>query len=201
MLIEDLIQLDFTESEAKILLFLVQNSKTTASKISKETHINRTTTYDILDRLIDKGFISYIVKSIMKCFMTRNLEKLEEHYEKKYEKAKELTSKLSSLKQESKELIEVYEGRKGIRSILKDILNYKEYVAFGSSGKILEVMKHDFIQFQREKQKLKIKSKIIQTNSNKKLQEVAHAKFKIIPSNHESPTTTIIYANKVAILT
>ncbi|MFT4311459.1 MAG: TrmB family transcriptional regulator [Candidatus Woesearchaeota archaeon] len=201
MLVENLIKLDFTKSEAKILIFLLHNNKSTASKVSKETQINRTTTYDILNRLMEKGLISYVIKSNIKYFMTKNLDLLEKQYKEKYEWAKELTIKLNNLKQENEELTEIYEGIKGIRSILKDILNHSEYVAFGSSGKILEVMKHDFLQFQKEKKKRKIKSRILQNKINKDLQQIAYAQIKFFQKSEESPVTTIIYGNKVAILT
>ena len=49
-----------TDKEIKIYLYLVGNNQLTAYKIAKETHIHRSTCYDILERLINKGFVSKI---------------------------------------------------------------------------------------------------------------------------------------------
>ena len=48
------------DKEIKIYLYLVINNQLTAYKIAKETHIHRSTCYDILERLMQKGFVSKI---------------------------------------------------------------------------------------------------------------------------------------------
>lgn len=48
------------DNEAEIYLFLVGSKETSAYKIAKETRIHKSTCYDILERLINKGFVSRI---------------------------------------------------------------------------------------------------------------------------------------------
>jgi len=200
MITKELESLGFTDAEAKVFLYLNEHGKTTASVISKDAQINRTTTYDALNRLLAKGFVTYTVGANVKSFMAVKPEMIVKYYQEQEKKAEEIARQLTNLKKQEKELFEIYEGKKGIKSILWDILNYKEYVAFGSSGKFLEVMEHDFIQFQNQKKALNIKSRILQTEIKEELRKVAHAKFRIIPDEHASPVTTIIYGNKTAIL-
>ena len=98
---------------------------------------------------------------------------------------------------------EVYKGKKGIKTILDDILNYKSYVAFGSSGEFLKIMKHDFIIFQKKKKDLCIKSRIIQSDSarkNKELKKFAYANFKYISDEFSAPNTSIIYGDNLSII-
>ena len=96
----------------------------------------------------------------------------------------------------------MYYGKKGIKSILQDILNCKEYLAFGSRGKFLEIMKHDFIAFQKRKKEHKIKSRVIlgESTRNSEQVKIAHAYFRFIPNEFSSPTTTFIYGNQSAII-
>lgn len=49
-----------SEKEISIYLYLVRNNKLTAYKIAKDVKIHRSTSYDVLERLRLKGFISLI---------------------------------------------------------------------------------------------------------------------------------------------
>lgn len=200
MIIDDLEKIGFTKIESKIFLYLNNSGKSSASTISKNIGINRTSTYDSLNRLISKGFVSYILKGKVKIFISSSPQIILKYYQEQEQKAQEILEKLSKTQKQEEELVEIYEGKKGIKTILYDILNYKSYVAFGSSGKFYEVMGPDFIAFQNRKKELKIKSKVLQTTINSKLKKIAFAKFKIIPQEFSSPITTIIYANRVALI-
>jgi sugar-specific transcriptional regulator TrmB len=48
------------ENEIKVYILLVGNNELTAYNIAKNTKIHRSTCYDVLDRLIKKGFVSKI---------------------------------------------------------------------------------------------------------------------------------------------
>ncbi len=58
---EDLQKLGFTPNEAKIYLVLLKYGPLQAKEISKKTQINRRTTYGALERLLEKGYISYSI--------------------------------------------------------------------------------------------------------------------------------------------
>jgi len=200
---QKLIEIGLNKNEAKIYLVLLKLGSSQAGKISKESQINRTTVYDTLNRLIEKGVVKYSLSANKKVFSATDPRKILKQLKDKQKSFEsilpELTKLFSSSKQEESE---IYRGRKGIKSILQDILNYKEYVAFGSSGKFMEIMKHDFELFQRQKKKLKINSRIILANSAKNTEQVkiAHSNFKFITDEYISPTTTFVYGENVAIV-
>lgn len=191
-------------NESKIYLVLLKLGSALAGKISKESQINRTTTYDGLDRLIEKGLVTYTISANRKVFKPVSPERLFDNLKEKEKNLQEILPELNKLFKQSKEKEEsnIYKGRKGIRSILNDILNYKEYVSFGSSGGFLEIMKHDFLIFQKEKKKLKIKSRVILPEKlrNKEIVTSAAATFRFIPNKYATPTTTWVYDNKIAII-
>ena len=201
---EKLIKLGFTSTEAKIYLILLESNEAQAGLISKKSQINRTTTYDALERLLKKGLVTYTIQANKKVFKPTHPNKLLECLKEQEKTAEELIPELNRLYKSSKEKEEfnIYQGRKGIKSILQDILHYKEYVAFGSSGRFLEIMRYDFLNFQKRKEELKVKSRIILKDSARKSKSVkrAYGSFKFIPEEYSAPTTTFVYGDYIAII-
>lgn len=201
---EQLQKLGFNKNESKSYLALLHLGESQAGKISKKAQINRTNTYDALERLMDKGLVTYTISANKKVFKPVNPDVLLDDLKQREKITKELLPGLNAIYHESKKKEDsmVYKGKKGIKSVLDDVLKYNEYLALGSSGKFSGVMKHEFVLFQNMKQKLKIKSRVIESESSRKkeFKRIAHAQFKYIPDEFASPTTTIIYSGKVAIL-
>lgn len=191
-------------NEAKIYFALLELGQAQAGEISKKTQINRTTVYDSLERLIQDGLVTFVISANKKVFRPVAPKKLLDQVIEKESTIKEILPELESLFTQSKEKEEtdIYKGRKGIKSILDNILKCREYVAFGSSGKFLEIMQHDFIMFQKRKKELKINSRIILSESSRRTEtvRVAYAHFKYISDEFSAPTTTFIYENKIAII-
>jgi len=203
---ENLLSLGLNKNEAIIYLVLLELGQSQAGEISKKAQINRTTVYDTIERLIEKGLVKYSISSNKKIFKPVNPEIIVNQLREKVNLAEEVLPSLKNLYQNlnEKEDSAVYKGRKGIRSVFEDILNYKEYVAFGSSGKIWEVMGHDFIIFQKKKKKLKIKSRVIQSEEvrkNMEFRKVVNAEFRYLPNEFSIPITIIVYGINVAIMT
>ena len=201
---ERLQKIGLNPNEIKIYLTLLRLGEAKAGEISKESQINRTTTYDSIERLIEKGLVSYSIEANRKIFKPVSPERLLDDLKEKQKIVEKSLPELNELfnKSKEKEESDIYKGKKGIRSILNDILNHKEYVAFGSSGGFLDVMQHDFSIFQKKKKNLKINSRIILSESSKGKQDVkeAFSKFKFISDEYSSLTTTFVYHNKTAII-
>ena len=204
MEIEQLQKIGLNLNEAKIYLALLELGQAQAGEISKKTQINRTTVYDSLERLIQNGLVTFVISANKKIFQPTPPKTLLEQVVEKETLIKEILPELNNLFAQSKEKEEtnIYKGRKGIKSILDDILEHKEYIAFGSSGKFLEIMEHDFVIFQKEKKERKINAKVILSESSRKTEQVelAYSDFKFIPNEFTGPTTTFIYGNNIAII-
>ena len=197
-------ELGLTKNEARIYLILLDLNSAQAGKISKESQINRTTTYDSLERLIEKGLVMYVIEANKKVFRPVKPQAFIDQFKEKQKIAQEILPQLNQIFHKSKEEEEsdIFRGKKGIKSILNDILNYKEYIAFGSSGKFLEIMKHDFEIFQKIKKQKKIKTRVILSQSSSRTEQVklAYSNFRYIPDEFTSPTTIFVYGNKTAII-
>lgn len=202
--IEKLQKIGLNLNEAKIYLALLELGQAQAGEISKKTQINRTTVYDSLERLIQDGLVAFVISANKKVFKPVAPKRLLDQALEKESTIKEILPELEGLFSRSKEKEEtnIYKGRKGIKSILDDILASKEYVAFGSSGRFLEIMKHDFMIFQKRKKALRINSRIILSESSRKTETVAlaYADFRYVPDEFSAPTTTFVYGDKIAII-
>ena len=68
MLIDTLVDIGLTEKGAKIYLANLELGQSSVFKIAKRVKINRITTYDVIEKLIRKGFINFITKHGVKYF-------------------------------------------------------------------------------------------------------------------------------------
>ncbi len=198
---DQLLHFGFTSNEARIYLALLEFGPLSAGLISKRTLINRRTTYDTIEKLIKQGFLSYSIVANKKVFRSLNPDLIVEKIKDLEKEAQVLITQLKDLSFKVKEETEVYtlRGRKGIRSILNDILKAKEYVVFGSNEDFPEMMKHDFVQFQRKKKELHLKSRTLLSISlkGKEILNDVVTTFRFIPSDYSLPTSTFVYGTTV----
>jgi sugar-specific transcriptional regulator TrmB len=62
-----------TEKELELYLKLVEKGRLTAYALAKETKIHKSTCYDVLDKLIEKGFVVEIIENNKKFFSSNEI--------------------------------------------------------------------------------------------------------------------------------
>lgn len=200
-------------NEARVYLALLDSGSALAGEITKKSGVNRTNVYDALDKLTEKGLVSYVIQANRKYFeatMPDNLIKYVEEKEEELKKKKVLLisilSELNERRKLSKEQQEatLYKGKKGIMSMMEDILREKkELLVFGAEGKFMDIMKHRAEQWHMKRAALKIPLRIVY---NEKMREkrsktsFSFFKMRFHPKEYESPASTWIYGDKVAII-
>lgn len=136
MIKETLEQLGFSKKEVEIYLAIIKLDQATASLIAKETDVNRTTVYDILEELMSKGIVSKIKKANKTFFyalppnkLTDYLEREKREFSKKIETQKAKMEKimpellsLQNLHSINKPKVQFFEGEKGMREAYEDSL-------------------------------------------------------------------------------
>src|SRR3989344_9185969 len=88
-IVENLQKAGLTEGEAKIYLALLKLGSSTSGPIIKESKVANSIIYRILDSLIEKGLVSYIIKEKTKYFRAAEPNKIIEYIEEKKEKLEE----------------------------------------------------------------------------------------------------------------
>jgi len=200
-------ELGLANEEIEVYLAMLKLGPSLASKVSEETKINRSHVYQLLERLIAKGFVSYVIKENRKYFSAVNPEKIIEIIKEKEQKLKDILPNLLSLASLEKEkpIVEIFERKEGIKTILNDILKIKEeWLAFGSSGKGQEVLSFYAEHWEKEREKLKINLRGILDCSEsglKRGKEIAQRKYtkiRYVKDNYSSPSSTWIYGDRLA---
>ncbi|MEK6962954.1 MAG: helix-turn-helix domain-containing protein [Nanoarchaeota archaeon] len=206
---EVLQQIGLSGNEADIYLALLELGPSLVSKIVDKTKINRTHIYDRLKKLIDKGLVSHVIKSNRKYFFAakpkRILRYLEEREEKIKNEKKLVDAILPDLEKiqpaSDEEVVEVYEGKEGLKTILEDILRSKnDILTYGSEGNFSKVLKFYFKHYLKKIEKSNIRMKVIfNFDDSKKPFDLTFSEVRYIPKEYKTPTETTIYGDKVAI--
>ena len=209
---QSLESLGLSGNESKIYLSLLDLGSTLAGELTKHSGVNRTNVYDALERLIEKGLVSYVIKANRKYFEATPPKKFLSFIEEKEQQIKEKKLLITSILPEleirrklSKEPQEatIYKGKRGLQSITEDILSKKQpMLVFGAEGKFIDTFQHYAEQWHMRRGKLKIPIKII---FNERLHgQKIQSKFPFsqirFTSKDESPATTWVYENNVAII-
>jgi sugar-specific transcriptional regulator TrmB len=209
--ISQLENIGLKEKEAKVYIALLKNGESLANRLAKETEILRSSIYDYLDVLVEKGFVSYAIKSGKKYFHAVNpskiLDNFEEQKRREQEALEEIIPKLSEFQNTSKKKtsVEIFEGKEGIKTafsyILKD--NPKEILVYGSSGVAHKLLPFYMEHWHNQRIKQKIHIKIIYNDvpeSRERIKSGPPVKFmdiKFMPIKSFSLTGIMVYDNKV----
>ncbi|MFZ2882675.1 MAG: helix-turn-helix domain-containing protein, partial [Candidatus Moraniibacteriota bacterium] len=117
MLLEKLQIAGLSEKEAKVYVAVLELGEATIAEITKKSKIKRSTIYDILNTLKEKGIISQTRLNKRPIFLAENpkkmLEKLEEKKRGLEEAVPELLSIMNLLDKKPK--IRYFEGIEGVR--------------------------------------------------------------------------------------
>lgn len=210
-MIEELKKFGLSEKEARVYLASVELGDTTASAISIKSNLPRTLVYDILERLIELGLISYAIKANKKHFTAANPQELVRILK---DKERVISNIMPSLMEMSKAhgsqrpQVEVYEGKEGMKTVMDDILRSgaKEFLGYGSSRSSYEIIPAFMEEWHKRRIKQKVVMKVIYNNTKQTRDKVRHlqsslkyAHYKLMPIEVELPTATVIYAGKVVL--
>ena len=134
-----------SDKESLVYLELLKLGKINLQELAKKIDLPRTTIYNTLNYLYVKGLISKIVKGNTTDFEAADPSKLMDTINQKKEILLSILPELEGLKKQLSESsnVEIYEGFKGVSTILLDIFKKKQQTYyFGSYSKSVEVLKH-----------------------------------------------------------
>ena len=194
--------LGFSPNEIKVYLTLNDHGSTKAGRISKLAKIDRSSCYNSLKSLTEKGLVSYVSIGKIKWFQATGPKMLLDYIKEQENDVKEILPELNARHKASKieGQVRLFKGIKGVKSIFLDIIRTKKnnYV-FGSEGQFSKKMPEFALQFDRLKKENGIKTKLILRRGRKELDSKT-SQYKYIPTVDKSPTVTNIYGNKIALI-
>ena len=207
--IEKLKEIGLNEKETKAYLALLELGDSLVSEIAKKTGINRSLLYTIMSDLEKKGMVSYILKNNLRYYRAVEPTKILSILKEKEKNFASILPELIKLykPRKKKPVVEILEGREGIKTILNDVLRQKkEWFAFNVPGKGPEILGFKVHSFEKERQKMRIKLNVVCVRTEegikrgKQFSRMRYTRVRYMPATYESPASNWIYGDRIVII-
>lgn len=214
---EELIELGFNKNEAKVYLALAGFGKATANTLIKHTKFHKNIVYDNLEKLIDKGLVTYVIEEGIRHFKIAPPDMLVQMFNEEAKaieirivKAKKIADQVSKAMKviNPKQEATIYRGVKGIRSFYNQLIQRgQDYVAFGAPQESINIMGDAFWMNLSQKVKdNKMKMRLIFNESirghgektRKSVPKTVRVRY--FKEDFEPLTETNIQGNRIAII-
>lgn len=207
---EILREIGFSNNEIKVYMALLRIGSASATEITRKSGIHRANVYDSLEKLMERGLVSNIVrmnKKYFECAHPRNIVAIIKERERDLEGIMPELDTIYNQRKE-KQKISHFEGREGIKAVLRDINNYKSHDAFGVSSNLAKIMGYYFTQWIRERLEKGLTARMIKSHGDrlatpKKFGLRNYRKLfrvKEVQKEFHMKTSTWVYENKTAII-
>ncbi len=214
MELSELINLGFNKNEAKVYLTLIRFGKADARMLINETKFHKNIVYDNLEKLIDKGLISFIQEGKKKIFQIASSASLNDYFEEQKKEIEERQKEAEIISKEINKLArklpsiqeaKVYRGIQGIRTFYNQTLESgKDFVVFGTPQESVNVMGELFWKnYDVKRASKKITAKLIVNPSIKSYGETIKNKFtevRYFERDFEPMSETHIQGDEVGII-
>lgn len=210
-------EIGLTKSEIKVYLALLETGPTTKSPLVKKSKISSSKIYEVTDKLIDKGLVSYFLKNKVKYFKAAPVSRIKHYLIEKQTKLKTQEKDLNALlpkleaniSQTLKSTqVELFEGWSGLETVFQEFINILkkgdiDYVIGASQGHHPEKTRQFFDKYTEKAARKGLKVKVIFNESSRKYFKSSQAKKHHIESRYIEQTTPSeinIYKENVAII-
>lgn len=199
---EEIENIGLTKGESKIYLALLRSGETTTGRIIDESGVSSGKVYEILEKLMQKGLVTFIIKEKTKYFSATNPQKLLEYVEtkkseieKKENEVKKLLPNLSEIygMKKPEYSATIFKGIEGLRTaILEDLENAKAGEEYLSTG-VSTIRSEGILTFWEKFEKIRIKRKInakylmIRPESKSLFKDHKFTKVKLLPITESAP--------------
>lgn len=207
-------EIGLTHSEIKVYLSLLKLGSSTTGPIIKESNTSNSKIYIVLNKLIDKGLVTFYIQNDLKYFKAVNPSQLLRYLKEKQEEIKEQETKINNLipiissfsqKNEESEAV-VFKGSKAIKSAFNDIvdtLDKGEEVHILGTYNFGEKFLNLAIYFQQIRSKKGIKAKFLINRDAKNVANMFSkyppVEIRFMKEGVKTPAVFLIYKNKVII--
>lgn len=208
-MLEILRKIGLSEGEIKVYSALLDLGSSSVSELHGRIGMERRNIYDILNKLVEKGLVSYTEDNKKRRFQITHPKKILGYLD---EKKKELEDYKDIVSKDLPEIIEkfkakregiraeVFRGVEGLKAVWEDMLNYDSVYWIGAARYTPIKFPLYFASWNRRRVKKKIKVyNLIKYELKGKITPWAHEKFKFLPKEFSgNPTVMGLFGNKVS---
>jgi len=215
MNLEILKKIGLSDGEIKVYDALLEIGATSINSIHERVGIDRRNIYDILNKLIERGLISYIEENGKRIFKISNPDKILSYIEEKKLNLDEIKKEVEKImpamqgefKSEKQELFaEIFKGAEGMKAVWDDLLNYDAIYWIGSGMYVPLRFPAFWDDWNKRRMKKKVGSyhlfrsdKREEVKNKKEFEKNKISNWKFLPSEFSgAPTVTVAYGDKVA---
>jgi len=196
-----LASLGFSPNEIQVYLALNAAGSQKAGRIAKLAQIDRSSCYNTLRSLQQKGLVSYAAIGRVKWFQSAGPRLLRDYVRNQLADVEEILPTLHAQHKAGKieGQVRLFKGAKGVRSILLDIIRTgADNLVFGSEGQLSDRMPEFASQFQRLRVEQGIRTRLV-CRAGREEEDTPHSTHRYLEVQ-ASPAVTNIYGDKIAIL-
>ncbi|MFH1409015.1 MAG: helix-turn-helix domain-containing protein [Nanoarchaeota archaeon] len=197
-------KIGLSKGEIKVYLALLKLGSSQVSKLKEETALHRTTIYDYIEKLLNKGLASYVIQNQVKHFKATELNKLSEYVKEKEELLKGIMPELKNLQKFEKQevSVEVLRGKEGLKSVFNEVVRTgKDLIGLGIDETKFKDMFPVFMdQYFRNIKKAGVQERLLTSESPRFVFKKKTTSYRYIPKEYFNPTSTLVYGDKVVII-
>ena len=212
MIKEKLQKIGLTEGESQIYELLIETGETKAGTLVKKATLASSKVYDVLQKLVNKGLASFVIKNNVKHYQATPPERLVDFLEEKKLEIKQAQDEMLKLipiikeKQNAKgeqSNTRMYMGKEGPKIALKELVeaSKKDGYNYGygtEENPFVEYYPHELKEFFNAEKKHNLRTLLIFTQGHK--QKQPYAQIKYLPSEFIARVRTMIAGDKVFLI-
>ncbi len=208
---QDLERLGLNRNEAKVYLGLLTLGQATAAELVKHVGTHRNIVYDNLEKLIEKGLVSYISEGPKRTFIAEDpqtildfLQSKRVAIDKEEKMAQELIPDISKLLRSTKSKQEAYlfRGVKGVKKVLGMVLESDEYYCIGITNASVDLLGATYWKnFNLKVDARKIKEHLLVNPDFRNIiniRSTALRKQRVLPPQMSQMTEILVFSGKAA---
>ena len=166
MSLEILRKIGLSEGELRVYSVLLNSGRSALNTIHEKVGMERRNIYDVLNKLIEKGIVTYVTENRKRYFQVAHPSKIISYVE---EKENDLSQTKNAVEAAMPEIIkkfqsrqssanaEIYRGVEGNKAVWDDMLNYSDIYWIGSGRYVPKRFPHYFAVWNKKRIAKKIK--------------------------------------------
>ena len=206
-----LLKIGLTKNEANVYTTLLKLGNALAGEITSHSGIHRRNVYDAIERLIEKGLVSFVIINNRKWFKAADPSRLLVVVDEQKNKLENIKISIQHLIPQLRALpviketqdVLYFKGKEGLKTVYEDILaTGKSYIGYGPGIHIDNLLKAYFKDYVKRRIKLGIRLRMIwdEHSRGKYYVKTPLVESRFLPDEVCSHAALRIYGNKVAIM-
>lgn len=204
-------KIGLTKNEINVYTTLLKLGNAMAGEITSYSGIHRRNVYDAIERLIQKGLVSFVIINNRKWFKAADPSRLLVVVDEQKNRLDNIKISIENLVPQLKALpvikekqdVLYFKGKEGIKTVYEDILaTAKSYIGYGPGIHIDTLLKAYFKDYVRRRIKKGMKLKMIwdEGSRGKYYTKTPLVESRFLPNEVCSYAALRIYGNKVALM-